>query len=84
VGIDSVAITPADKDGNVQAIVLVIHMTKYVSIYPSKSYDTTTAATALFVYYCRFGFDEIASDPGAMFLSDTLQSLMLGWGFVIK
>jgi hypothetical protein len=76
VGIDSVTITPADKDGNVQAIVLVNHMTKHVSIYPCKTYDASTAATSLFVYYCRFGgFDEIASDPGAMFLSDTVQKL---------
>jgi len=76
VGIDSVTVTPADKDGNVHAIVLVNHMTKHVSIYPAKSYDATTAATALFIYFCRFGgFDEVASDPGSMFLSDTVQKL---------
>ena len=76
VGIDSVTITPQDKDGNVHAIVVVNHMTKHVSIYPAKNYDASTAATALFVYYCKFGgFDELASDPGAMFLSDTVQKL---------
>jgi len=52
VGIDSVTITPEDKEGNVQAVVLVNHMTKHDYIYPCKIYDATTAATALFVYYC--------------------------------
>jgi len=38
--------------------------------------DAVTAATALLVYYCRFGgFDEFASDPVAMFMSDTVQKL---------
>jgi len=76
VGIDSVTITPVDKEGNEHAIVIVNHMSKHVSIYPAKNYDAGTAATALFVYYCRFGgFDELASDPGAMFMSDTVQKL---------
>ena len=76
VGIDSVTITPEDKDGNIHAIVLVNHMTKHVSIYPAKTYDAGTAATALFVYYCKFGgFDELASDPGAM---TPYRSLTLG------
>ena len=51
-------------------------MTKHVSFFPAKNCDATAAATALFAYYCRFGgFDEIASDPGAMFLADTVQKL---------
>jgi hypothetical protein len=75
-GIDSLKITSIDKNGNAQAIVMVNHMTKHVSIYPAKDYDARTAATALFTYYCRFGgFDELASDPGSKFLSDTVQQL---------
>ena len=75
-GIDSLAITPADEDGNCMAVVIVELKTKHVAIYPGKEYDQVTAATALFQYMCTFGLhDEIISDPGSQFLSDTVQQL---------
>jgi len=80
-GIDALAITPPDEDGNCMAIVIVELKTKHVAIYPGKSYDQQTAATALFRYMCTFGLhDEIISDPGSQFLSDTVKQLNAWFG----
>jgi len=80
-GIDALAITPADEDGNCMAIVIVELKTKHVAIYPGTSYDQVTAATALFRYMCTFGLhDEIISDPGSQFLSDTVKQLNAWFG----
>ena len=80
-GIDSLAITPADEDGNCMAVVIVELKTKHVAIYPGKEYDQVTAATALFQYMRTFGLhDEIISDPGSQFLSDTVQQLNAWFG----
>ena len=75
-GIDTVTITPADEDGNCAAIVIVNLKTKHVMIYPAKFYDAETAAAAIFVYITRYGlFDEIISDPGSNFLSDSVSKV---------
>jgi hypothetical protein len=80
-GIDALAITPADEDGNCMAIVVVELKTKHVAIYPGKTYDQQTAAAALFKYMCTFGLhDEIISDPGSQFLSDTVKQLNAWFG----
>ena len=80
-GIDALAITPPDEDGCCMAIVIVELKTKHVAIYPGKSYDQQTAATALFRYMCTFGLhDEIISDPGSQFLSDTVKQLNAWFG----
>ena len=81
IGIDALAITPPDEDGNCMAIVIVELKTKHVAIYPGKDYNQVTAATALFQYMCTFGLhDEVISDPGSQFLSDTVQQLNSWFG----
>ena len=78
-GIDTVTITPADEDGHCAAIVIVNLKTKHVMIYPAKSYDADTAAAAIFVYITRYGlYDELISDPGSSFLSDSVDKVN-GW-----
>jgi hypothetical protein len=75
-GIDALTITPEDHNGNKVAIVIVEQKTKHTAIYPAKNYTQETAAQALFRYMCTFGLhDEIISDPGVMFLSDTVAQL---------
>ena len=81
IGIDALAITPPDEDENCMAIVIVELKTKHVAIYPGKDYNQVTAATALFQYMCTFGLhDEVISDPGSQFLSDTVQQLNSWFG----
>eukprot|EP01035_Chromulina_nebulosa_P023434 gene23434-30373_t len=76
IGIDALTITPEDEDGNCLALVIVEQKTKHTAIYPAKNYDQLTAASAIFKYMCTFGLhDEIISDPGSMFLSDTVAQL---------
>lgn len=76
IGIDALTITPEDENGNCMALVVVEQKTKHTAIYPAKQYDQVTAATAIFQYMCTFGLhDEIISDPGSMFLSDTVAQL---------
>ena len=75
-GIDTLTITPADEDDNCLAIVIINLKTKHVMIYPAKGYDGETAAAAIFVYITRYGlFDEIISDPGSSFLSDSVNKV---------
>lgn len=75
-GIDALTISPADEDGNCQAIVIVNLKTKLVMIYPAKDYTMDTAAAAIFVYITRYGLhDEIITDPGSMFISDSVNKV---------
>jgi hypothetical protein len=76
VGVDRLTVTPVDEQGNCNLIVVVEHYTKFVSAYPSKSYDAITLATALFQHSCTFGsFDELWSDPGSDLMSDVITQL---------
>ena len=76
IGIDHMAITPADKHGNKVAIVIVEHYSHFVSIYPCKSYDEDTVLAALIRHYSTFGlFDEIASDPGSAFMGKAVSRI---------
>jgi hypothetical protein len=75
-GIDALTITPEDHQGNKCAIVVVEQKTKHTAIYPARNYTQETAAQCLFRYMCTFGLhDEIISDPGVMFLGDTVAQL---------
>lgn len=81
IGIDRVTITPADNYGNTNAIVIVAHFSKHVMVYPASDYNAQSAATSLFSYFCHFGlFDELISDPGSDFLSDTVKMLNQWFG----
>ena len=76
VGIDHVAVTPADKYGNKVVILIVEHFSHFPQAYPAKDYTADTAARALFKHFCTFGvFDEIASDPGSALMSEAVEQL---------
>jgi hypothetical protein len=76
VGVDNLTVTPKDDKGNGHLVVVVDHFTKYVWVYPAASYDATTIATALFVYFCTFGvFEELWSDQGSDLMSDVVKQL---------
>ena len=76
VGVDNLAMTPADENGNQHLIVIVCHFTKYVWGMPAKSYTAPTIASALFVYFSMFGlFDELWSDPGSDLMSEVVAQL---------
>jgi hypothetical protein len=81
VGIDTLTITPPDEAGNSYAIVIVNHFTKLVGIYPSKTHDAVSTATALFQFFCTYGLvDSIITDPGSEFMNDVIQQLMEWFG----
>ena len=66
VGVDRLAVTPINKNGNNTLIVVVEHFTKHVAVYPAKEYTAHSLATALFQYFTTFGvFEEVWSDPGS-------------------
>ena len=76
VGVDHVAITPADKNGNVCAIMVVEHWSHFPQGYPAKGYDEENVARCLFKHFCTFGaFDEVATDPGSAFMSKVMEQL---------
>lgn len=80
-GVDTLTVTPTDKNGNSVAIVIVNHFTKLTAIYPKTSYDAISTATALFQYFCTFGMvDTLISDPGSDFMSDVVTHLMKWFG----
>jgi hypothetical protein len=66
IGVDTLTVTPPDKQGNYLIIVVVEHFSKFSTLYPAKDHLATTMASCLFQHFCRFGlFDEIISDPGS-------------------
>ena len=70
VGCDRVAVTPTDKEGYNNIIVVVAHWSKHVALYPAKDYEAQSMVTALFCYFTTYGtFDEIVTDPGSDFMS---------------
>jgi hypothetical protein len=76
VGVDTLTVTPPDKDGSTYIIVIVNHFTKFVHLTPIKNKDSLTVAAALFNYFCCYGlFDCIMSDPGSEFTNDVVQQL---------
>lgn len=76
VGVDRVTITPADENGNDNAVVVVDHFSKHAQVYAATDYTAQTLATALFQYYTTFGvFHELYSDPGSDMLSDVVKQL---------
>jgi hypothetical protein len=76
VGVDRVTVTPADRYGNNNAIVVVDHFSKHSNVTASSDYSATTMATALFVYFCTFGvYEEVISDPGSDLMSEAVAQL---------
>jgi hypothetical protein len=76
IGVDTLSITPADKDGNCILTVIVVHFTKLTALYPGKKHDALTTATALFLFCCSYGmFDSIISDPGSEFMNEVIDHL---------
>lgn len=76
VGVDTLTVTPPDKDGNWLIIVVVVFYTKFAALYPAKAHDATTLATALFQFFCTYGlYDDIYSDPGSDLMSEVVEQL---------
>jgi hypothetical protein len=76
VGVDTLTITPVDIFGNSLAIVIVELYTKFVSIYPCSDHTAETTARALFQHAVRYGrYEQIITDPGSDFMSQTLIEL---------
>jgi hypothetical protein len=79
VGVDHVAVTPADSAGNQCAIMVVEHFSHFPQAYAAADYSAETLAKALFKHFCTFGvFDELASDPGSAMMSEAVARLN-GW-----
>lgn len=81
IGIDTLTITPPDKDGNQYLIVIVNHFTKFTVLFAVKDHDALSVATALFQYCCWYGlFDSILSDPGSEFMNEVIRHLTSWFG----
>ena len=66
IGIDTMKITPRDKNGNNVLVVIVNLKTKLVFLYPAKEDNSSTVATAIIQFITTYGLvDEIVSDPGS-------------------
>jgi len=77
IGLDSLTITPVDKDGNCLLTVIVNFFTKHVALYPGKDHSALTVATALFQYCCTYGLiDAIITDPGSEFMNEVVAHLL--------
>ena len=55
---------------------VVEHFCHFPFVYAAKDYTAETVVTVLFKHYCHHGtFEELASDPGSVFMSDVLKQL---------
>ena len=76
VGVDTLTITPADKNGFQYLIVVVNHFTKFCALYPVKDKTAMSTAGALFQYFVSYGgYDVILTDPGSDFMSQVVKHL---------
>ena len=81
VGVDTLTVTPPDKDGNCYLIVIVNHSTKLAVLFPVKTHTALVVATALFQYCCSYGlFDSLISDPGSEFNNEVVSHLNRWFG----
>jgi len=81
VGVDTLTVTPADKHGNKYIIVIVVHTTKLVSLYPSADKSAEQTATALFRFFATYGvYETLISDPGSDLMSDVVAQLTAWYG----
>ena len=76
VGVDTLTVTPPDKDGNWLIIVVVVFYTKFTVLYPANTHNAIALATALFQFFCTYGlYDDIYSDPGSDLMSEVIDHL---------
>jgi hypothetical protein len=77
IGLDTLMMTPMDKDGFCLLIVIVNFFTKHVALYPGKDHSALTVATALFQYCCTYGLiDAIITDPGSEFMNEVVDHFL--------
>ena len=73
VGMDYLSLE-TDKNGNSGCYVIKDFFTKFVSFFPVTGPSAINAATALFMYACRYGlYEALATDPGSEFISSVLE-----------
>lgn len=81
VGVDTLTVTPVDKHGNKYIIVIVVHTTKLVSLYPAPDKGAEQTATALFRFFATYGvYETLISDPGSDLMSEVVAHLTAWYG----
>jgi len=81
VGIDTLTVTPVDKNGNKFIYVIVVPTTKLVYNYAAADHNALNAARALFSFFTIYGlYDEIISDPGTEFTAKLIGHLVEWFG----
>ena len=76
VGVDLTTVTPMDNNGNTCVVLVVEHFSHYPVAYPTKDYTADSVAKVLFKHYCSHGtFDQVATDPGSVFMSEVMAQL---------
>jgi len=75
--IDTIGPLPVDTQGNQFIIVIIDSFTRFVELYPTKTADALSAATALLDHAGRYGFaEQILSDNGSQFVADIVKELL--------
>ena len=81
IGTDGLTITPTDRNGNNNCIVIIESFTRYAVLYAAKDYTAETVATALFQFYCTHGvFEKLLSDPGSNLMAEVVALLNKWFG----
>jgi len=81
VGVDTLTVTPPDKWGNQYVIVVVVHATKLVALYPTAGKGAIDTATALFKFFSTYGvYENLISDPGSDLMSEVVAQLTAWFG----
>lgn len=76
VGVDTLEVTPPDKNGFRYLVVIVNHFTKFSFLSATKTKDALTIAHVLFSYFALFGLvDAIISDPGSEYDNAIVEQL---------
>jgi hypothetical protein len=85
IGVDTLAMSPEDKEGYNNIVVLMDLEPRYVSLYPRKDKEADSMAAVLMSYVARFGlFDELQSDPGSDIMSAAVKQLMSWLGPTVR
>jgi hypothetical protein len=82
IDIDTIGPIPVDIHGNKYIVVLIDAFSRYISLTPCKDVSAESAARALYLHTCRFGFPtSITTDNGSQYLNHVFEKLSKQHGF---
>lgn len=84
-GIDTLFVTPADKEGYQYINVVRLLPSRLTALYPSKDLTAESMALALFQFFITYGIsDVLISDPDSNITAEVVELLLTWFGIRLR